>query len=84
MSWNPWQLAQLATDCDPALDAIPWKDWSKLITRSAGIPNFFDSRTLPWHCAQVSTTFDAASMLSGETLCMTSWQLVQGAPRPVA
>src|SRR5579864_3390645 len=48
MLWTPWQLAQLATVCDPLLAARPWKDESKLISRSAGRPNLRVNRTSPW------------------------------------
>ena len=47
MLWTPWQLAQLATVCDPLLAARPWKEESKLTSRSLGIPNLRVSRTLP-------------------------------------
>jgi len=34
MLCTPWQLAQLATVCDPSLAASPWYDASKLVSRS--------------------------------------------------
>jgi hypothetical protein len=47
MLCTPWQLAQLATVCEPLLAASPWKEESKLTNRSFGIPNFRVSRTSP-------------------------------------
>jgi hypothetical protein len=44
---TPWQLAQLATVCDPLLAAKPWKEESKLTSRSLGMPNLRVSRTSP-------------------------------------
>src|SRR5690242_14038766 len=54
MLWTPWQLAQLATDCEPVFAARPWKDSSKLTMRSAGRPKRLESLRLPWHWPQVS------------------------------
>ncbi len=54
MLCTPWQLAQLATVCEPLLAARPWKDESKLTSRSLGMPNFRVRRTSPWQLPQVS------------------------------
>ena len=54
MLCTPWQLAQLATVCEPALAARPWNDESKLTRRSEGRPNLRVSRTSPWQLPQVS------------------------------
>ena len=59
MLCTPWQLAQLATDCEPALAASPWKDASKLTSRSAGNPNRLASWTFAWQPPQVSRTLAA-------------------------
>src|ERR1035438_2686250 len=76
---TPWQLAQLATVCDPALDASPWKDESKLTSRSEGRPNLRVSRTLSWQLAQVSRMCAAftgdASLVCLMILC-SPWQSV--------
>src|SRR5579872_6403621 len=63
MLCTPWQLAQLATVCDPALAASPWKDASKLTRRSEGRPNLRVSSRSPWQFPQVSRML---TLLTGE------------------
>ena len=38
MLWTPWQLAQLATVCEPAFAARPWNEASKLTSAVRGKP----------------------------------------------
>src|SRR6266545_713163 len=79
MLWTPWQLAQLATVWEPALAASPWKDASKLRTRSVGSPNLRVNCTLPWQPPQVSRML---AVLTGEAalVCLmmacSPWQSV--------
>ena len=62
------------------LAARPWKEASKLTSRSAGMPNLRESRTLPWQLPQVSRMWPA---LTGESalVCFrmecSPWQSVQ-------
>ena len=80
MLCTPWQLAQLATVCEPAADAKPWYEASKLTTLSAGIPNLLVKRTLPWHRAHVSGTllgFTSEARLVGAWMECSPWQSVQ-------
>src|SRR6185369_2769858 len=80
MLCTPWQLAQLATVCEPALAAKPWNDESKLTSRSDGSPNLRVSRTSPWQLPQVSRMCAAftgeASLVCLKILC-SPWQSVQ-------
>ena len=79
MLCTPWQLAQLATVCEPALAARPWKEESKLTMRSAGRPNLRVSRTSPWQLPQVSRMCAAftgeAALVCLRMLC-SPWQSV--------
>src|ERR1017187_2501143 len=80
MLWTPWQLAQLATDWDPARAARPWKEASKLTMRSEGKPKRFESSTFPWHWPQVSRIWAAFTLertFWGERISCSPWQLVQ-------
>ncbi len=87
----PWQLAQLATVCEPALAARPWKVASKLTTRSGGNPKRLERRMSPWHRAQVSrmcrTCTGEDSLVCGSMEC-SPWQSVhsgaEGTPRSMA
>src|SRR5579864_9629044 len=79
MLCTPWQLAQLATVCEPAFAAMPWNDASKLTSRSAGNPNLRARRTSPWQAPQVSRIFwpftGEAALLGGRMEC-SPWQSV--------
>src|SRR5436190_15268166 len=77
MLCTPWQLAQLATVCDPLLAARPWNEESKLTSRSLGIPNLRVNRTSPWQLPQVSRMLFAFTELA-ELVCFrilcSPWQ----------
>src|ERR1019366_6679133 len=79
MLCTPWQLAQLATVCEPALEARPWNDESKLTRRSVGSPNLRVKRTSPWQLPQVSRMCAAftgeASLVCLRIRC-SPWQSV--------
>ena len=79
MLCTPWQLAQLATVCEPALAARPWKEESKLTSRSLGRPNLRVRRTSPWQLPQVSRMWLAftgeAALVCLRILC-SPWQSV--------
>src|SRR4051812_36064780 len=80
MLWTPWQLAQFATVCDPDLAASPWKEESKLNTRSLGKPNFRVRRTSAWQLPQVSRmwpAFTGEAALLGLMILCSPWQSVQ-------
>src|SRR3954454_8793547 len=77
---TPWQLAQLATVCEPAFAAKPWNEESKLSTRSLGRPNLRVSRTSPWQLPQVSRIwleFTGEAVLLGFMILCSPWQSVQ-------
>src|SRR5260370_40342876 len=79
MLCTPWQLAQLATVCDPLLAARPWNEESKLTNRSAGMPNLRVRRTSPWQLPQVSRmllTFTGLSALVCLRILFSPWQSV--------
>ncbi len=73
MLWTPWQLAQLATVWLPSFAASPWKEASKLTTRSAGRLNRRDNSTFPWQFPQVSRMLPAftgeAALLGANMEC---------------
>src|SRR5512140_1300028 len=70
MSWEPWQLAQLATATEPPLTARPWKLASKVLKRSLSIPYFSDRRSEPWQGVQ--TFWETLAAATGE---LGSWAL---------
>ena len=77
---TPWQLAQLATVSLPSFAASPWKEASKLTTRSAGRPKRRDNCTLPWQFPQVSRMLPAytgEALLVGARMECSPWQSVQ-------
>src|ERR1019366_2160598 len=79
MLCTPWQLAQLATVCEPDLAAKPWKEASKLTTRSDGRPKARVRRTLSWQLPQVSRMCAALTVeaaLPGLRILCSPWQSV--------
>src|ERR1035438_6936311 len=84
MLCTPWQLAQLATVSLPSFAASPWKEASKLTTRSEGRLNRRESCTFPWQFPQVSRMLPAytgEAVLLGARMECSPWQSVQsGAP----
>src|SRR5262249_1190334 len=78
--WTPWQLAQLATVCEPLFPARPWNDESKLTRRSAGNPNLRASRTAPWRLPRASrlcAVFPWLDWLVCLRMLCSPWQSVQ-------
>src|ERR1035441_10250884 len=80
MLCTPWQLAQLATVSLPSFAASPWKEASKLTTRSEGRLNRRESCTFPWQFPQVSRMLPAytgEAVLLGARMECSPWQSVQ-------
>src|ERR1035438_9879956 len=79
-SVEEWQLAQLATVSLPSFAASPWKEASKLTTRSEGRLNRRESCTFPWQFPQVSRMLPAytgEAVLLGARMECSPWQSVQ-------
>src|SRR5260370_29898562 len=80
MLCTPWQLAQLATVCDPPFEARPWKEASNVVMRSEGRPKRRDRFTFPWHCPHVSRTWSRLTeeaVFPGRRMECSPWQSVQ-------
>src|SRR6185369_17122463 len=80
MLWPPWQLAQLATVCDPDFAARPWNEVSKLVTRSPGSPNLRISFTSWWqlpHVSRIWAAFTGEAALLGLMILCSPWQSPQ-------
>src|ERR1039458_8142685 len=79
MLCTPWQLAQLATVCEPLLAARPWNEESKLTRRSLGMPNLRVRRTSPWqlpHVSRILLTFTGLAALVCFRILCSPWQSV--------
>src|ERR1039458_6539193 len=79
MLCTPWQLAQLATVCEPLLAARPWNEESKLTRRSLGMPNLRVRPTSPWqlpHVSRILLTFTGLAALVCFRILCSPWQSV--------